>query len=65
MIVKPDVTLVARMLILQHGFACRDLAEKKADELDAAGDARGLAYWRRIVDAIDQELSPSASALRH
>ncbi len=65
MIVKPDVNLVARLLILQHGFACRDLAEKNADELVAAGDARSLAYWRRVVDAIEQELTPAPNALHH
>ena len=65
MIVKPDVNLVARLLILQHGFACRDLAEKKADELVAAGDSRSLAYWRRVLDAIEEELTPSANALHH
>lgn len=65
MLVKPDVNLVARLLILQHGCACRDLAEKKADELVAAGDTRGLAYWRRVLDAIEQELTPSVSAVRH
>ena len=65
MLVKPDVTLVARMLILQHGGACRDLAQQKAYELDAAGNARGLAYWQRVLDAIEAELSPSASVARH
>ncbi len=65
MLVKPDVNLVARMLILQHGGACRDLAEKKADELDAAGNRRGLAYWRRVLTAIEEELSPSGNAARH
>lgn len=65
MLVKPDVGLVARMLIQQHGYACRDLAEKKADELIAAGDAPGLAYWRLVLDAIEEELTPAATALRH
>lgn len=65
MLVKADVNLVARMLISQHGGACRDLAEQKAVELDAAGNARGLAYWRRIVDAIEKELTPSISTARH
>ena len=65
MLVKPDVTLIARMLIHQHGCACRDLAEQKAHELDAAGNASGLAYWRRVLDAIEAELSPSASVARH
>jgi hypothetical protein len=65
MLVKPDVNLVARMLILQHGCACRDLAEKKADELNAAGNRTGLAYWRRVLNAIEEELSPSESGARH
>ncbi len=65
MLVKPDVNLVARMLILQHGGASRDLAEKKADELDAAGNSGGLAYWRRVLTAIEEELSTPASATRH
>ena len=65
MLVKPDVNLIARMLISQHGFACRDLAEKKADELNAEGNAGGLAYWRQVMDAIEQELSPAAQATRH
>jgi butyrate kinase len=65
MLVKPDATLIARMLILQHGRDCRDLAQKKAHELDAAGNTGGLAYWQRVLDAIEDELSPSASAARH
>lgn len=65
MLVKPDVTLIARMLIQQHGGACRDLAEQKAHELDAAGNTGGLAYWRRVVDAIEAELTPSETAVRH
>ena len=65
MLVKPDVNLIARLLISQHGGASRDLAERKAIELDAAGNAGGLAYWRRIVTAIDEELTPSSSVIRH
>jgi len=65
MLVKPDVNLVARLLISQHGGASRDLAERKADELYAAGNAGGLAYWRRIVTAIDEELTPAPTTLRH
>jgi hypothetical protein len=65
MIVKPDVTLVARMLISQHGGACLDLAEKKADELDADGNMGGLAYWRQVLCAIEEELSPSMNAMHH
>lgn len=65
MLVKPDVNLVARMLISQHGGACLDLAEKKADELDAEGNTGGLAYWREVLSAIEQELMQPANALRH
>jgi hypothetical protein len=65
MLVKPNVNLVARMLISQHGGASRALAEQKADELDAAGNQGGLAYWRRIVTAIDEELAPSLSTVHH
>jgi hypothetical protein len=53
------------MLILQHGRDCRDLAQKKAHELDAAGNTGGLAYWQRVLDAIEAELSPAASVARH
>ena len=65
MLVKPDVNLVARMLISQHGGASRALAERKADELYAEGNTGGLAYWRLIVTAIDEELTPATTALRH
>ena len=65
MLVKPNVNLVARLLNSQHGGASRVLAEKKADELDAEGNTGGLAYWRRIVTAIDEELTPSQSPLHH
>ena len=65
MLVKPNVNLVARILISQHGYACRHLAEQKADELNAEGNAGGLAYWRQVMDAIERELSPAAEAVRH
>jgi len=65
MLVKPDVNLVARILISQHGCASRDLAERKADELDAEGNFGGCAYWQRILNAIDEVLTSSASGLRH
>ena len=65
MLVKPDANLVARMLILQHGCESRDLAERKADELDAEGNAGGLAYWRLVLTAIEEELTPSVSTVRH
>jgi hypothetical protein len=65
MLVKPDVNLVARMLISQHGGACLDLAEKKADELDAEGNTGGLAYWRQVLCAIEEELAPPLNTTRH
>jgi hypothetical protein len=65
MLVKPDVNLVARMLISQHGGASRDLAEQKTVELDAEGNFGGRAYWQRILSAIDEELTPSLSTARH
>lgn len=65
MLVKPDVNLVARMLISQHGGSCLDLAEKKADELDAAGNTSGLAYWRKVLCAIEQELAPPLDTIHH
>jgi len=65
MLVKPDVNLLARILISQHGGACRDLAERKADELDAEGNTGGLAYWRRVQFAIEEELTPSMDSAMH
>lgn len=65
MLVEPDVNLIARMLISQHGGACLDLAEKKADELVAEGNTGGLAYWRRVLCAIEKELSPPMNAVHH
>jgi hypothetical protein len=65
MLVKPDVNLVARMLISQHGGDCLDLAEKKADELDAEGNTGGLAYWRQVLCAIEKELAPTLNTPHH
>lgn len=56
MLVKPDIDLVARMLIEQHGAEVRALAVMKADELNNMGNADSISYWRRIMDAIDKQL---------
>ena len=56
MLVKPDIDLVARMLIEQHDADVRALAAMKADELNNMGNADSINYWRRIMDAIDKQL---------
>ncbi len=56
MLVKPDIDLVARMLIEQHGADVRALAAMKADELNDMGNVDSISYWRRIMDAIDKQL---------
>lgn len=65
MLVKPDVQLVAQMLINQHGSECRVLAARKAEELCEAGNLGGLAYWRQIMLAIDEALEPDPQASVH
>ena len=55
--VKPDVELVARMLIEQHGADVRVLVAMKMDELSDAGHADSLVFWRRIKHAVDAELT--------
>lgn len=65
MFFKPDVNLVARMLIHQHGEECRNLAEEKADELNASGNAQGCAYWMRVISAIEQELNGTDTRTVH
>ena len=65
MLVKPDVQLVAQMLISQHGSECRVLAAQKAEELCEAGNLGGLAHWRQIMLAIDEALEPDPQASVH
>ena len=62
MLVSPDVNLVARMLIDQHGSDCRGLAAQKAHELCEEGNFRGLEFWNRVIRAIDEALKPIGSA---
>jgi len=65
MFVKPDVQLVAQMLINQHGSECRNLAAQKAEELCEAGNFGGFAYWRQIMLAIDEALEPESQTSIH
>ena len=60
MLVKPDVHLVAQMLIDQHGSECRAMAAQKVEELCEAGNLGGSAYWRQIISAIDEALNPGS-----
>lgn len=65
MLVKPDVHLVAQMLIDQHGSECRLLAAQKVEELCEAGNMGGSAYWRRIMMAIDEALDSAPAMSVH
>ena len=65
MFVKPDVHVIARMLIDQHGADSYSLAIEKADELSAEGNTGGFAYWTRIVQAIEEELDTPVTTTIH
>ena len=56
MLVKPDIDLVARMLIAQHGADVRVVVAMKADELSDLGNIDSIKYWRRIMSAIEKQL---------
>lgn len=65
MFVKPDVHIIARMLIHQHGAQSHTLAIEKADELSAEGNSGGFAYWTRVIQAIEEELDTPISTTIH
>lgn len=65
MLVKPNTRLVARMLIGQYGTAVRPMAALKAAELHDAGNTDGLAYWTRVMHAIDEELDALSPRVLH
>ena len=65
MLVKPDVYIIARMLIDQHGVESRSLASEKADELSAEGNTGGSEYWTQIIQAIGEELDAPLTATIH
>jgi len=64
-LVKPDIDLVARMLIEQHGADVRALVAMKADELNDMGNIDSISFWRRIMDAVNKQLSEPSSRTLH
>ena len=65
MLVKPDIDLIARMLIAQHGADVRAMVAMKADELDETGNFDSIDYWRRVMKAVDRQLLAPKSETLH
>jgi hypothetical protein len=51
-----DIWRVANLMLKRHGAAAQVESARRADELAAARDAMGVAFWLRVVDTASSRI---------
>ena len=54
MIPEIDIWRVANLMLKRYGDLAEVESARRADELWEAGDAAGVAVWRRVIGAVRQ-----------
>jgi len=54
MLTEKDIWRAAALMLKRYGSGAVAESEKRASELDAAGDPDGTATWRRIARAAEE-----------